>query len=170
MTTRRRQAGRTRFSGRPKRGVFWNDTGINRTIAASAQTIDILDADVIDDLRKGLTLVRLIVKLTLMAITAGTGTALSLGFYVAEDDAVSAAAVADPEDGGENPGWIHRAIQIPVFTSTVNDYSQARHIDIDTTAKRRYMDDTNLIMVITLNAGASSINVDGHVRQLLMRA
>ena len=151
--------------------MFWNDFVLNRTLAGNAQTVDILDADVSDDIRKGLTVVRLIIDVTAVLATAGPGGRLSLGIFVGETEAIAASAVPNPSDVGEDPGWLWRTVGQGVFSSLANDMAQVRRFNIDLKARRRYRgEDTNLTLVMDFSTSNESVNVDGVIRQLLMRA
>ncbi len=151
--------------------MFWEDTRIDKSLAPGNDTQDSLVGGIPEDEIKGMTLTRLLMNLTLTATTAGTGSRYAAGIYLAEEDAFAAGAVADPEQEGDDPGWVWRVFQIPIFSSDPNDYAQTRHFILDLRAQRKFPgEDTALILTQTNEGGVSTINSDGIIRCLYKRA
>ena len=166
----RNSGGRSRIA--TKRGVFWDDTLINKVLAPGNNTQDSLDQGVPEDEKKGMTLTRLLVNITITQVTSGTGGVYAAGIYLAEEDAFAAVAIPEPEVVGDDAGWVWRVLQVPVFASTTTDFAQARRFELDIRAQRKYIgEDYTMVLTQTLNAGAaSSINLNGFVRALYKRA
>jgi len=171
MTTQRRSRGRTgrQFSRAPKRAVQWKDRIVDLTLAAAAQNLFNLTSGIPDDQKKGRTIVRLLIDLKANLATAGTGGLLSMGIYLIEQDAFSAAAAADPDGDTVQPGWMWRW-HGSVFSSVTNDAAQRTSLVFDIRARRKLMgEEIDLIMVTNWSAGASGpVNIDGLVRTLWM--
>ncbi len=131
-----------------------------------------LDLGVPSDEKKGLTLVRTIIEMSYIAVTAGTGSSVHAGIYLVEDDALSAGAFAEPGDSGDDAGWVWRLMNKPVYTSVSNDSSQQTLIKADIRAMRKYPgEDYSMAMIIEVPAGGNStINTNGMVRMLFKRA
>ena len=154
----------------PRRGMFWIDHFVNQTLASGGAFQDGLDGAIDPDEKKGLTLTRMIIDLTANLTAAGAGGTLSLGIYVCEQDAFAAGAISDCGDENEQPGWAWRAHR-PIYSSNVNDHSQASLIQADVSSQRKYPgEDYSLILVGELPASANSVNLDGMIRQLYKRA
>ena len=95
---------------------------------------------------------------------------MSAGIYVAEVDAIAAAAAADPETDTDMPGWVWRVSGIGVFTSVANDSSQRTYWKYDLKARRRLPGESFRLMLVLSNANlATVVNVDGIVRTLWLR-
>ena len=171
MSSRRR--GGTRRSGyaaRPKRGLFWIDTNIDETTGSAEQDSTDLTTLMVDDEKKGATLVRTILSLRSVLIAAGTGGLLGMGIVIVNDDALSAGVFPDANSAGDQPGWLWRR-QLPIATSDPNDSSQWLATDIDIRAKRTLTgEDSNLMLIINLGTSSASVNTDGWCRSLWMRA
>ena len=160
------------FPRGPRRGVFWDDTVIDKTLAAGNQTTDSLMQGVPEDERKGITLTRLIIELWLNCLTVGTGITYAAGIYVVEDDAFAAGAMAEPGDVADDAGWVWRVLQIPVFTAEVNDFSQVTHVGpLDLRAQRKLPgEDYSLVLIQQHTSGTASFNMNGYIRSLYKRA
>ena len=166
MTTRRPRARGAGFarSRAPKRRGVWIDDEINETVTLADQTVVQLDNLLLPEFKKGVTLVRLILELVCVAITAGAGSRLHAGITIVTQDAFAALAIPEPGDSGDEVSWLWRQIGKPVFTSVVNDSSQSVTVSRDLKSKRRYPgEDYNLTLVMDA-VGASSVNVDGLIR------
>jgi len=83
-------------------------------------------------------------------------------------DALAAGALPDPADDADRAAWAWRWNR-PVFTSTVNDQSQAVRIVEDLRSKRRFVSEENdLVLLLETGGGASVLNVDGIIRSLFL--
>ena len=122
------------------------------------------------DERKGATLVRTLIDLYVMAVTAGTGGTCGLGISMVNLDGHAASALPEADSASDQPGWIWRTV-VPVFTDTVNAFANATHIKEDIKSRRKYAGDDMLIDLIIDNVtGSTSFNVDGMIRLLIMKS
>ena len=155
----------------PKRGMFWHDTIVNLTLATNSAAQTDLDNLIPADERKGVTLTRTLIDLTVVTVAAGTGGVMSMGIYLVEDDAAAAGAFAEPEVQTDEVSWLWRLMRRPLFTSDPNDYSQAARLVYDIRGQRKYPGiDYTLWLVITTGTSTTSHNVDGGIRCLYKRA
>ena len=155
---------------RPKRATEWNDYQVNETVTVGNANLFDLTQKLLDDEKKGATLVRLLIHIAALAQTAGTGSLVALGIQMLDDDALAANAHSEPGSMGEQPGWMWRAFG-SVFTSVVNDSSQQRIFEVDLKARRRLRgQDQNVVLILHNISGASTINFDGMVRVLHQKA
>ena len=168
VSRRRAYRGGSRSRG-PRRASEWEDTQINETVDADQQFSN-LTTSMADDLKKGLTLVRTIIDLTVAQTVAGTGANMAMGIYLAGTDAISALVFADPASSGEQPGWVWRK-NVSSVTSLANDASQFVHVFADLKAKRRFPgEDYDMVLVLDgLGSAGSPINIDGMIRQLWLK-
>ena len=176
MQQRRRVAGGkgsgANRSRAPRRGLFWNDTLIDKTLAVGNTTQDSLDLGIPEDEKKGMTLTRLLIDITVVPISIGTGTLYHAGIYLCEDDAFGAGAIADAGQVGDDAGWIWRVLGVPVYLSVANDYVQRLRWQADIRAQRKYPGEDYTIILTQENdsSGLTNINTDGFVRALFKRA
>ena len=167
MTTRRRRApARTRG---PRRPVQWFDEIVSEVLASSDQQVDELSVDIVDNDKKGMTIVRTIVQLGANLTAAGSGGQLSVGLAMVNDDALAALTLPDA-DTIDEPGWLYRGVK-SVFTSVVNDHSQETRFDLDLKGRRKFTGtDMNFCLILdTGTISGGSINVNGRVRFLVMK-
>ena len=168
--TQRRGRPRQRFARGPRRASLWVDTEIDFTTASGSSDEQDMLVTVDSDIRKGMTLVRTILDLAFIAISAGTGSVVGAGIYLATLEAFAAGALAEPEDPTDEMAWVWRHPRISVFTSAQNDSSQVVHIREDLKGRRRVPDaDYSMVWRHNVN-GTTSVNIDGLVRQLWLRA
>ncbi len=153
----------------PRRGLYWDDTIIDKSLATGAQTSDSLLQGVPSDEIKGMTVTRLIMSLWMIQLTAGTGSTYAGGIYVVEDDAFAAAAMADPGEVGDDAGWLWRVMQVPVVTSVVNDSTQFTRFAVDLRAQRKFPGEDYTLVLVQQNTGGPTFNLDGYVRTLCKR-
>ena len=162
---------RRRSSRGPRRQAEWFDRIVNvNSIGTGTTQVVNLDGNMDVAMKKGATVVRIILDLMAFALTAGTGTVLSVAIAMIEQDASVAGAIPDPEDDDEQPGWLYRTAR-PVVTSVLNDSSQATRVAVDLHSKRKYRgEDFALQMILENHAGGlSSVNVDGVTRVLMLK-
>ncbi len=105
MTTRRRRSA-PRSARAPRRATEWFDVIINMGTPVGGQDTINLSAAVLQDERKGMTLVRTILELDFLAITAGTGSLVSAGICMWPIEASSAGAFPDADQADYNPAWV----------------------------------------------------------------
>ena len=120
--------------------------------------------------KKGLTIVRLIIDIAAVLISAGTGGRLTIGICVVNDDALASLVLPDATNEADKPGWLYRTRR-SVFTSDPNDLAQQAHFKEDLRSKRTFRGASdNLVMVLDLGTSNASVNVDGWIRVLAMKA
>ncbi len=130
-----------------------------------------LDGGVPEDEIKGLTAIRVIIRLSVRSGLVATSGNFSGGIYIVENDALSAGAFADPADSVDDAGWLWRLSRQTYANDSINDYSQFLQIREDLRAMRKYPgEDYTLIMVIQNRDADAIMNVDGIVRTLFKRA
>ena len=174
MSTRRR-VGRGRPSGgRPRarlRGVFWDDTEIDQSLANNSTAGVALDGGIPEDELKGLTVTRTIIRLAVGGQTINTSGLFHLGIYLAENDAAAALAFPEVQDTLDDAGWL---IRLPFQKwgtgGNTNDFQNFLQVREDIRAMRKYPgeDYTNIIL-LTNTSASGTINVDGVVRTLYKR-
>ena len=152
--------------------MFWDDTMVDTTLGNGSQIPISLDGGVPEDEIKGLTAIRMIVRLAVKAVTIGTSGKVSFGVYLIENDALSASVLAEPQDSVDDAGWMWRlAHQDWGAASSVFDASQWFRVHEDLHAMRKYPgEDYTLVLVVGNHDATGSINVDGMVRTLYKRA
>ena len=169
MTTQRRR--RPQGFGRrgPRRRTEWFDLTVNQTVAAGDQNSNDLTINMADVEKKGATLVRTLVQLYCAAVTVGTGSVLSLGIAMLNEDAAAAGSIPEADSDTDKPGWVFRTV-VPVFTDTANRFANLTVIKEDLRSRRRFQGSSDQIELILDNfAGSSAINVDGLIRLLIMK-
>ena len=173
MTTSRRgrpSGRRGGFSRGPRRATEWYESNIDLTIASGGQTTDTLSGNIPDDDKKGLTVVRFLINMTAVLITAGTGGHLYLGIAQITADALAAVALPDADVATEKVGWLWRASRV-VATDSVNDSTQFARFEVDLRSKRRLRgEDMDLVLIANLPSSSASINIDGWVRMLALKS
>ena len=174
MQSRRRAVRGGRPSGNrraPKRPVFWDDTIVNESLANGAVAVFGLDQGIPEDELKGITVTRLLLQFSLQAQTVNTSGQFHAGIYVAENDAVAALAVADPQTVSDDAGWMWRVANQVWASSNINDSSQFLRVREDLRAQRTYPgEDYTLIIHMVNNNALGSVNIDGIIRTLYKRA
>ena len=167
MTTRRR--GRS-FVRAARRALVWYDQFIDipglPLDTSSSRTFAV---QMPDSLRKGATLVRTIVDLMAGLSVAGTGGMLAMGIVITNDDALAAAALPNPEDDADQPGWLWR-VRKSVFTNITTDRATLTPFFVDLRAKRKMSGEDLTPVLIVRNIGsAQSYNINGLIRSLWMK-
>ena len=156
--------------------MFWEDTMIDiNSLADVAQIAAALDGGIPADEVKGLTAVRIIMRLSVQAVTASTSGLVSMGIYLVEGDAAAAAVFAEPQDTSDDAGWMYRnarqlwARDNGAVSTNGNGVIWFRE---DLHAMRKYPgeDYTLRLIVNNHNAAGAVINVDGMVRTLFKKA
>ena len=87
----------------PRRAVEWFDNIINETLTSSDQQIEDLTDQMADSEKKGATIVRLIIDITCVLTTAGTGGLIRLAIGMVDNDALAAGAVPEADDEADIP-------------------------------------------------------------------
>jgi len=97
-------------------------------VSLSASGISNIDLSILiaNDERKGMTVVRTLVDFDVIPSAAGAAGNLSGGIVLVDGDAFAAAAMPDPDEAQDQPGWLwrfHKGIfssgtkmESPVFT------------------------------------------------------
>ena len=104
--------------------MFWDDILINETIANNITVAVALGGGIPEDERKGLTVTRELVQFSVQAVTINTSGLFSAGIYLCENDALAALIFADPQEMGDDPGWLWRIAGQVWSTSSVFDSAQ----------------------------------------------
>ena len=154
--------------------MFWDDTivAIN-ALPSGSQTIVDLDAGIPEDEAKGLTAIRLIIRLGVTGSAASTAGLFAAGVYLIEDDARGALSVAEPQLTGDDAGWMWRlASQLWARNADVNVAGgDVMRIGEDIHSMRKYPgEDYSLSMVVNNVSATGGMNVDGMIRTLYKRA
>ena len=173
MTTRtRRRRGGGSSGGRPqaqRRAVEWFDFHVNQTLAAASQMVLTLDANLGNDVKKGATIVRCLLDLWIMPVTADTGGTAGMGLAIFNDEALAASAVADTDAADDRTAWLWKVF-FPFFTTNVSDKSQSVRFKEDLRGMRKYPSEDHSLALIGDNAtGTTSFNIDGLVRFLVKK-
>ena len=117
MVTQRRGAppGRSRGRSSSRRKTQWQDTLISVTLVEAAQAGITLLGDLASVDTQGMTLTRLLIRLTVQQVVSTVGTAnetslYDMGIGVIEQDAFAAAVFPDPvsQDDSTPRGWVYR--------------------------------------------------------------
>ena len=113
-----KHAGRGRKSrgrGSSKRRTTWQDSLIDQTLVNSGQSGISLLGDLNQINTEGMTLTRLLLKLTVQQVVSSVGTAnetslYDMGIGIIEQDAFAAAVFPDPNVENDQPprGWVYR--------------------------------------------------------------
>ena len=171
MTTPRRRTGggTRRRSATPRRASEWFTTIVNETIESTDQELIDVGALVLNDEKKGMTIVRALVDLTLVLVAAGTGGNLAMGLLMVGTEALAALAVPDADQAADK-GWMWRTQQV-VSSSLANDRSQHVRIVQDLKSRRRFRsDDDEVILVFNAGTLSGAINIDGTIRLLALKS
>ena len=124
----------------------------------------------LDDEKKGATLVRTLIKLSCALTVGGAGGILHFGIAMLGADAIAAAAVPDTDNAGEQPGWMWRDMRV-VSTSAINDSTQHVRLDQEIKSKRRWPgQDMDLVLIIDAGVLTDPVNVDGLIRTLVAKS
>ena len=164
----RRTRGRRRG---PRRQAEWFDTFINETTASGQQDVQDLSSPIAQDEKKGMTIVRIIIDLTTLLVTAGTGGLLSYGIALVSNEAAAAIAYPDADDEDDmGRGWLWRARRV-VSASNLNDVSMNSRLVYDIRAKRRFSsEDDGLYFIMDAGTLSSDVNTDGLIRVLALKS
>ena len=118
MVTQRRGGRVQRSRGRTssKRKTAWQDTLIDATLVEAGQAGISLLGDFTQIDTEGMTLTRLLMRLTVQQVVSSIGTAnetslYDMGIGIIEQDAFAAAVFPDPNVQNDQPprGWVYRA-------------------------------------------------------------
>ena len=117
-----------------------------------------------------MTVVRTIISLTLAASASGAAGTLSGGIVKVDGDAFAAAAMPDPDQAQDQPGWLWRFHE-GVFSSGANARADAVLLKEDLKGRRKLISESD-ILALTMNKDATvaTVNVDGLIRTLWLRS
>jgi len=139
---------------------------VNRTLATTAGFEDDLTSGFVRSNQKGRTIVRMIIDLTYVLVSAGSGGILTLGVTSVLASAFAALASPDPSDPSTQPGWMVRQQDIVASTNAA-DRSQFTNIHLDIRFKRVLRgEDDRLLFIVQAGALSASVNIDGMIRTL----
>ena len=173
MTSRGRTRGRGSFRSRgPRRAVEWFDTNVNSGVVPGSQFQDDLTRNVVNDEKKGMTLVRTLIHIEMLAITAGFGSIVALGIVAITRDAFGAVSIPNPSDELDKPGWLWRINATGVYTAVVSDRSSTTVVDLDLKMQRKLRGEEDLLVLVgeVAAGGVSTINFDGYIRMLFKKS
>ena len=168
MTTSRVRRTRGRPRGR-RRPTEWFHMLIDNTISTGGQEVTAITANVLDDEKKGMTIARWFIDLTAAMTVASAGGLLTLALSQVQDDAAAASAYPEADINTEQPGWLWRVRKL-VSSSVVNDRSQIVTFQQDLRAVRRFIAQDYDFVLQAEYTGVDSVNLDGSVRFLAMKA
>ena len=124
----------------------------------------------VDDEKKGATLIRTIVNLSTVLTASGSGGKFSMGLVMVNDDANASLAFPDPGSAGDDAGWLWRT-ERPIATSDSNDASQWIMTNLDLRGRRKFPgEEFDIHLLIAAGTLTANINTDGWIRMLFMRA
>ena len=161
MTQSRRGSG-------PRRATEWFDTVFNQILPESTNTAISLSTNILDDEKKGMTVIRMLIDLQFFALSVNTKALLSGGIYIVESDALAVLALSDPSHADEQPGWTWR--WSTVLSSDSTSISR-QHVTADVHSMRKFPgEDTDLISVWELGAITNGAQITGIIRVLCKKA
>ena len=153
----------------PRRVAEWYDTEVLMNITAGTQASLNLTAGIVDDLKKGTTIVRMIFQIAVRALTVNTAARVAIGMAMVSTEAASASAFPEPGTANDQVAWLWRT-QTEFRTSLVNDQTQVMKFQEDIRSARKFAGaDFDLYMVVNEKIGASALDVDGWVRTLTLK-
>ncbi len=85
-----------------------------------------------------------------------------------DDDALAAAALPDPNEEAEQPGWMLRGAAI-LLVSNANDGSQFVPIKNDISGQRKFQGNNSSLVFLVNNGGTGTISVHGIIRYLVKK-
>ena len=170
MTQSRPRTRGTPRSGRSKRAVEWySRTLFNTAVAASGQSNLDLSSEVPDALKKGGTIIRTLLDLTVNANLASTTTDVSLGLVLVTADALAAGAFPDARAFQDEPGWLYKNTCLVRGDASFAAAYQGTHIKEDLRGRRKFTGE-EMRYVLLMEAGtAAGLVITGLVRWLLMK-
>ena len=152
----------------PRRAVEWTDVILNNSLTSAQQLGIDLSTNFLSTERKGSTIVRTIVDLTLAPLSASVTLRIAWGLVMMELDAFNAAIFPDPFVADDQPGWMLRG-ERNLRTSNVDDVPNNAQLQIDLKAKRKFMGEDELyVLVLERGAETGTIVVSGMIRILWM--
>ena len=171
-TVRKRMGGR--FSGVARRGTAWDDSRVAATVGSGASTTgQLLVENVADPEKRGCTLVRMILDLSLVATPPGAVSGmqrLSIGIGLVSDDAFSASAFPEPSETDDFPvgGWIYRGMRLIRDETLASGIIAQERLYLDLRVQRKL--ERSSVVFMTKNDAVEgstfSVAVQGLVRSL----
>ena len=145
---------------------------VDATLANDGTIVVRLDGGIPEDEVKGLTSVRMLIKLWVVAAVANQGGLISMGIYLIEGDAQAAGAIAEPQDTGDDAAWAWRlARQQWAQGASLRERSNYLNINEDIHSMRKYPgEDYTLGLAMVNHEADGTCNIDGMVRTLFKRA
>ncbi len=160
---------RSTFRSRgPRRALEWFDTILEQTVIQNSNNVTALDSNVLFDEKKGMTLVRTLIKIEYRPTVVDLSVQLSSGICIITGDALAAPTLPDPADGDEQPGWIWRD-SLVVISDSLSIPRQS--INLDIRAKRKFLgEDLRLVLIQEAGSASTNVNLAGIVRCLMMKS
>ena len=146
-----REGEETLMADRP---MAWTDTTVdNDTVAANATDTRDLSADLSIADKRGCTVVRILVRVTMRPALIDTGQLLTYGITMSHEDV---ADQPDPHTAADQPGWLLRD-HCRVIMSDLEDGSQIQTRAYDLRASRKFRGPSQRLMwIIRNNAGGGT--------------
>ena len=138
------------------------------TAGAVTSEINNLSSAVQDDEKKGMSVVRLLVRIAIQAATFNVNGELFLGIYMVEDDASAAAAFADPNAEGQATDWLWRERML--HNRDADAGPQVTTVERDLRSGRRFPARGYDLTLVGFAASASNMVISGQVRVLYMKS
>ncbi len=153
----------------PRRASEWFDSLIDVNVAAAAQVLVDLGQDILEDERKGMTIVRTIIRLAYELSSINTTAIMDLGLALISNDSRAAGSAPDADTADEQPGWWFRD-RIVIVGSAEGSQDVLYPQVADIKARRKFPgEDMDPVLILDANAG-SAIQVRGIVRLLCLKA
>ena len=147
----------------------WFDTIVNETTTTGEQDFQEVSSGIVADERKGMTLLRTLIDLTSVVISAGSGGLISMGLYMVHTEAAGAVAFPDANEQ-DDQGWIWRSGPRVISATNINDISANNRWIFDLKGKRRFpSEDHGIYLLIDASTLAQSVNTDGLIRMLMAK-
>ncbi len=151
-----------------RRAVQWVDTidRVNILPGSTTQTANLI-GDETGLNRKGHTITRIVMNLTLRANFVDLRYDVSWGLTLVNSDAAAATAFPNPEDEDDQPGWLLRDVAT-LQTSDVDDGSQFLRMNYDIRAERLFRNQQqSLYFIIDQAASGNNLGWDLLTRVLV---
>ena len=151
-----------------RRSVAWFDAELmGQTVASGGFQGHAIDLNMVDSDKRGCTVTRIIGTVTMRPVLLDLRQFMFLGICMVTSDAIAGNVFPDPNDAGDQPGWLYRTYRT-VIMSDLQDHSQETELHFDIRAQRKYRGvDDNLLLIFTNEAGGgTSVNYDFLTRTL----
>ena len=142
------------------RELKWSTTIDNdNALASGSQTNIALLSNLDAANRRGSTITRIILRVTMYTDTVTTDGFLAFGIILLNNDAVAAGAFPDPNDAADNADWIMRDV-LTTRMQSVSDGSQAARGNYDLRAQRLTRSAQDILHMVV---NADGVGLEFHV-------